>query len=187
MARWHDLWMTPALAPEIEQELNIERLLSVSRQQPIAAAAHAGVSLALAAAVESPAAPRVLIALAGFQFIAALQLNAWWRHRRKPRPLRISDGTIGRIVLWTALLGLMWGAFTAHFMAISSHRDCALVAIVVVGMAASGATMLTSIPAAAVIFVISTIAPISIAAFVMGLHGDVMGARGDIVFGLFLA
>ena len=51
MARWHSLWLTSDLAPEVERELNIERLRAIARHQPLAAAAHAGMSLALAAAV----------------------------------------------------------------------------------------------------------------------------------------
>ncbi|TAL02303.1 MAG: HAMP domain-containing histidine kinase [Rhodospirillaceae bacterium] len=187
MARWHSLWLTPVLAPEIEQELNIERLMSVARQQPIAATAHAGVSLALAAAVEAPVGPWGLLALGGFQIMAALQLKVWLQHRRKPRPLQVSDATIGRIILWTAVLGLMWGVFTAHLLTVSSHRDCALLGVVIVGMAASGSTMLTAIPAAGMIFVAFVIAPIVTVSIVMGLHADIMGTRSDIVFGMFLA
>jgi hypothetical protein len=40
MARWLALWLNPALTPEIEREVNIERLVTTPRHQPLAALAH---------------------------------------------------------------------------------------------------------------------------------------------------
>jgi len=179
MARWHSLWMTPALAPEVEKELNIERLTSVSRHQAISAVAHSGMSLALAASVHAPVQSPALYMLPVLQILAALQLATWWRHRSKSRPLRVSDKTISRIVLWSVMMGLAWGAYTGHLMANAVGRDCALLSIVIVGMAAGAVGMLTSIPAAVMAFLIFSMTPAAVVGFLME-------GRGNLIFGIFM-
>src|SRR4051812_45387573 len=109
MARWHSLWLTPEHAPEIERELNVERLVTMARHQPLAAGAHAGMSVALSAVVHSAIDPLLWLMLGAFQMAAAAQMAVWWRHRKKRRPARVSDDTITRIILWTVMWGLLWG------------------------------------------------------------------------------
>src|SRR5687767_14459404 len=98
MARWHALWIKPVLAPDIERELNVERLLAVVRLQPVAAAANSVNSLILAIAAWPFFRPPAFIALVVlFQIAAIWQLYVWARRRGRPRPSEIRDRTITRL------------------------------------------------------------------------------------------
>ena len=84
MALWHALWFKPDLTPEIEREVNIERLRLMARQQGVSAAAHAVNSLMLVVAAW-PVIPHglLLASLIPFQGAALWQAVLWWRHRRR--------------------------------------------------------------------------------------------------------
>jgi signal transduction histidine kinase len=159
MARWHSLWLIPEHAPEIEQELNVERLVTMARHQPLAAGAHAGMSIALSAAVQTPISSLHWLMLGAFQLAATAQMAVWWRHRKKRRPAHVSGDTVTRIILWTVMWGLLWGTLTADFLAAAHNRDGAFIGIVIIGMAAGGTAMLTAIPAAAAAFLACSMFP----------------------------
>jgi signal transduction histidine kinase len=180
MARWHGLWMTPAQPPDIERELNIERLLATARHQPLSAAAHSLVSLMLAGTL-LPAPPRpILIVLALIQVAAAIQLAIWWRHRYNHRPSRVTDRTMTRLIAWSLVWGALWGFYGASLMASVSEAGRAPIAVAIVGMTAGGVNMLMSLPAAVAAFVTLMVLP---PAWVAAATGDRMG----LVLGFWLA
>ena len=161
MARWHALWLKPDLTPALEREVNGERLRTMARQQPVSVAAHVLNSLVLVIAGwhALPHAP-LLAGYAVFLATAASQLYVWWHHRHSKRPPSVGDRTITRIVVWSVGLGTLWGALSASLLASVHDGGVELVTCLVVGcMAAGGALMLYTIPAALVAFVGFTLLP----------------------------
>lgn len=173
MARWHALWMKPALAPDTERELNVERLLAVVRLQPIAAVAHSVNSLILTVAAYPYFRHSAFLALFGFLQIAALwQLYLWASRRGRPRPREIKDRTITRLVAWAAVYGLLWGAFTTALVISVPDAGVDLLTFSMIAGTAAGATiMLYCIPAAIVAFLALAIVP---PWFAVAVSGDRM-------------
>jgi len=186
MARWHALWMRPSLAPEIERELNVERLLAMVRHQPVAAVSHAVNSAILTvAAWPHFRAPAFLILAIALQLIAASQLYVWWRKRDRPRPTEIKDRTVTRIVLWSAAYGALWGATASLLILSTSDTNIQLLTFTMIaGMAAGGAIMLYCIPAAMIVFLALTAIPPWIA---VAVWPDRMGGGMMAYMGLYMA
>ena len=161
MARWHALWLKLDLTPAIEREVNIERLVTVARHQPVAALAHSINSAILIAVVWPHLNHWLLLSVAAiFQGAALSQFYEWWRHRKHRRPSRVADSTINRIVVWALFLGILWGAFSTTLLATSQLADVYLLVIMVLaGMAAGGTIMLHGIPAALFAFLMFSFVP----------------------------
>jgi signal transduction histidine kinase len=160
MARWHALWLKPALPPEIDREVNIERLMTMAHHQPVSAAAHLVNALILANAAWPLAPHWMSITFALLIGGASLfQLYAWWTHRGRPRPTHVSDRTLNRIVFWSMAFGAMWGIFTTALLAIAQTQIDLLVGVIIAGMAAGATMMLYSIPAALMAFLAFTMLP----------------------------
>ncbi|MGE4062077.1 MAG: sensor histidine kinase [Rhodospirillaceae bacterium] len=161
MARWHALWMKPVLAPDIERELNVERLLALVRLQPIAAVAHSVNSLILTVAAWPDFRHPMFMALAVIvQIAAAWQLLVWWSRRGRSRPGEIKDRTITRLVLWAVVYGLLWGAFTSTLVVSVPEAGVDLLTFsMIAGMAAGATIMMYSIPAAMVAFLVLAMVP----------------------------
>jgi signal transduction histidine kinase len=188
MARWHALWMKPALAPDIERELNVERLLAVVRLQPIAAIAHSANSFILtAAAYPHFHHPAFLALFAFFQIAALRQLYIWASRRGRRRPQEIKDRTITRLVAWAAGYGLLWGAFTTTLVISVPDAGVDLLTFSMIAGTAAGATiMLYCIPAAMVAFLALAIIPPWIA---VAISGDRMApgiVAYTVLYGIFL-
>ena len=162
MARWHALWLKPDLPPDIEREVNIERLMTMARHQPVAAPAHALNSLILAVACWPFVTQHWLLVIFVllFQFAAVWQLRAWWKHRNVGRPSRVTDRTITRATIWAMYFGGVWGLFEALLLAGTPSRDGdLLICTIIAGMAAGGTLMLYPVPASMVGFVIACMVP----------------------------
>lgn len=170
MARWHALWMKPVLEPDIERELNVERLLAVVRLQPVAAVAHTLNSLILAVAAWPYFRHPAFLALLGvFQIAALWQLYVWARRRGRQRPSQIKDRTITRLVIWGMAYGAMWGVYTTMLVvAVPDPGVDLLVFSMIAGTAAGGTIMMYSIPAAMVAFLALAIVPPWIAVALAG-------------------
>jgi len=170
MARWHALWMKPALAPDIERELNVERLLAVVRLQPVAAVAHSVNSIILAiAAWPYFRPPAFLVLLAIFQVAAVWQLFVWARRRGRSRPQQIKDRTITKLVIWAVAYGFMWGLFTTALVVSVPDAGVDLLTFsLIAGIAAGGTIMMYCIPAAMVGFLALAIVPPWIAVALSG-------------------
>ncbi len=161
MARWHALWLKPAFTPEIEREINVERLRLMARQQGVSAAAHAFNSLMLAAAAWSSVDHTLLLAtVAPLQMIAAWQLSLWLRHRHRRRPSAVGDTTITRICVWSLAFGALWGGLAASLLVrVHDPEVQLLICLVVIGMASGSTMMLFSIPAALMGFLAFSVVP----------------------------
>jgi len=161
MARWHALWLSPALTPEIEREVNIERLVTMARHQPLAALAHS-VNSAVLIFAAWPHFNHWALTFVGvvFQGAALRQFYEWWRHRKHRRPSKVADRTITRIVIWALSLGALWGAFNTALLATSPSAEInLLIVMVLAGMAAGGTIMLHNIPAALFAFLTLCVTP----------------------------
>ena len=171
MARWHALWLKPDLTPEIEREVNIERLMTMARHQPVAAPAHAVNSIILAFACWSFVDQRLLLItfVAVFQLAAVWQLRAWWKHRNVARPSKVSDRTITRATVWSFYFGGAWGVFTALLLASTPSREAdLLIFTIIAGITAGGAMMLYAVPAGMLVFLLACAAPPWIVVAVQG-------------------
>lgn len=162
MARWHALWLKPELSPEIEREINIERLVTMARHQPVAAPAHAINSIILGAAcwpaVKYPWLLGAFILL--FQLAAVWQLRAWWLHRKDGRPSRVTDRTITRATMWSFYFGAVWGLFTAMLLASMPGQDYdLLICTIIAGISAGGTMMLYPVPAGLLAFILISVTP----------------------------
>ncbi len=162
MARWHALWLKPDLSPEIEREVNIERLMTMVRHQPVAAPAHALNSIVLAVAgwpVVEQKWLLILVALV-FQAAAIWQLHSWWVHRHSARPSRVTERTINRATLWSVGFGAAWGLFsTILLMTEPGPRVELLIYTLIAGTAAGGAMMTYTIPACMLGFLVLCLLP----------------------------
>ena len=172
MARWHALWLKPDLTPEIEREVNIERLMTMARHQPVAAPAHAINSIVLAVACWPFVTQRwlVIALVALFQLAAVWQLRAWWKHRNVARPSRVTDRTINRATFWSMGFGGFWGLFTAVLLSSTPSREAdLLIFTIIAGISAGGTMMLYAVPASMLMFLVSCTLPPWI---VVGFEGD---------------
>jgi len=162
MARWHALWLKPDLTPETEHEVNIERLITMARHQPVAAPAHALNSVILAVTCWHFVEQRwiLLIMVTLFQLAAIWQLRAWWKHRNSGRPSRVTDRTITRAIVWALFFGGVWGIFTAMLLSGTPSADADLLILTIIaGISAGGAMMLYAVPAGMVLFIVACAAP----------------------------
>ena len=161
MARWHALWLKPDLTPEIEREINIERLVTMARHQPLAALAHS-INSAVLIFAAWPYLNHWVLGLTGliFQAAAVRQFYDWWCHRKLQRPSEVAEHTITRIVVWALGLGALWGAFNTTLLATSPSPEVnLLILMVLAGMAAGGTIMLHNIPAALFTFLVLCVIP----------------------------
>jgi len=162
MARWHALWLKPDLSPDVEREVNIERLMTMARHQPVAAPAHAINSLILAVACWPFVTQRWLMVamVILFQFAAIWQLRAFWKHRKSGRPSRVTDRTINRATIWSLYFGGVWGLFAALLLASTPSQDAdLLICTIIAGIAAGGTMMLYPVPAGMLGFLLACMLP----------------------------
>ncbi len=166
MARWHGLWMAPAQTPEFEREVNIERLMTIARHQPVSAAAHSLSSLVLAITYFELAPTLITAFTVAIQGLACLQFWIWLRHRHKVRPSHASARTMNRIVVSSLVWGAIWGGFAYVLMSVAPEGGRAPTCMILIGMAAGGVNMLAGLPAASMAFLALAIAPAAVAAAV---------------------
>jgi signal transduction histidine kinase len=151
----------PFLTPSFEDELRVERLLSIAQHQPLAGIAHILNASVLAVACWSSV-NHVFIAgmMTLFAVATALQLKAWWRNRKRQRPRTTSDRTLRRIVAWSSAFGVLWGAYTAGLIwQLQSNELLILVCMVIAGLCAGGLVMLYPLPAAHTVFQAAMVIP----------------------------
>ena len=168
MAQWHSLGWSPAVTAEIEQEINVQRLTTLLRNQPVTAAAHIVNSLTLTifALTQGAKLGSVVFAMqAGLLLAAALQFRTWFKNRHRTIPETVSDRPATRAVVYALIFGALWGFFVAALLVARISPGVDLIAcIVAAGMMAGGVTMLFMIPAAAAAFIVG-IVPAPLTAF----------------------
>jgi len=149
------------LAAEIANAVNIERLLTMSRHQPVAAIAHIFNAGLLAYASWPSKQPIFLISVLALFFITSVrQLFAWWRNRNRPRPHHVSDKTIRRVVWWAAAFGLLWGILNGGLVYMQPSPELlVIICAVYVGMSAGSFLMLYTIPSALAAFLFCSVSP----------------------------
>jgi signal transduction histidine kinase len=163
MARWHALWLPPTITPELANDVNIERLMTMSRHQPVSAAAHIVSSVVLTMACwPYYDSTTLLIFLLAILFAASLQLRSWWTRRNRPRPRQVLDRTITRAFIWAIVFGCLWGLYTSTLLAkapASAPDLRLLIALVTAGISAGGAIFMYPIPAATAVFMLTCVGP----------------------------
>ena len=163
MARWHSLWLRPAITPDLANDVNVERLMTMSRHQPVAATSHIVSSTILTWACWPHYQPATLLAFQVTILVAAFwQLQTWWTHRGRPRPRHVSDRTITRACIWAIVFGILWGVYMATLLALAPETAPdlrLLICLVAAGLSAGGVIFLYPIPAAAAAFMLASLVP----------------------------
>jgi len=100
----------------------------------------------------------------GLVFLVAtgLQMRTWWRNHERLRPRKVQNKVLTRAVLWSVLIGGVWGAFAAVSMPAQSVTHQVLLVAVVAAVTAGPVTILQPLPAAAGAYVVSIVGPVLI-------------------------
>jgi signal transduction histidine kinase len=176
------------LPTEIANAVNIERLLTMARLQPVAATAHV-INAAILAFACWPTTDRYFLTtvMVLFLFGAGWQLTTWARNRGRPRPRKVSDRTIRRVTWWATAFGALWGAYLGGLMLSDPAPELQLiVCAVALGMTAGGYLMLYTIPAAMTAFIALSFAPPWIVVVARGGPYDYALAAYALVYLTFL-
>jgi signal transduction histidine kinase len=168
MANWHSLWLTPGLRSELKREADVERIASIVRFSPVVAGTNLLFFLITAVFLWDTVGPRQLIAWAVvFLIVTGLQMRTWWRNHERDRPQRVQSRVLTRAVLWSALIGGVWGAFAALTMPVHSVTHQVLLVATVAAVTAGPVTILQPLPAAAGAYVVSIMTPVLVRAATM--------------------
>ena len=171
----------------MQQSLRAERIVLISRASPYMAAANAINALVTLAVIhDGRFDPNALPWAIVFLCIAAVQLLGWWRYRDRPRPLDPSGRFDRHTLIWSFIVGALWGAMVAiHFPGAPPHVQLVL-GIVATGMASAAAVVMTPLPSAAAIFVTACIGPLVVVNFSLGNIANLALATFGVIYGLFL-
>jgi|GEM_PF-3094917 len=182
------LRLTSDIPADIANAVNIERLLTMARHQPVAATAHM-VNAAILTAASWPTVDHVLLVgvMALFVTGGAWQLLTWSRNRNRPRPRKIGQTTIRRVTWWAAAFGGLWGAFLGGLMLSGPPAELQLIiCAVALGMSAGGYLMLYTIPPAMLVFIALSLAPPWVVVVTRGGPYDYALAAYSVVYLSFL-
>lgn len=171
----------------MQQSIRAERIVLISRAAPYMAAANAINALATLAVIhDGQIHPAALPWAVAFLCIAAIQLSGWWRYRKKDRPRNPTARFDRHTLIWSFVVGAMWGAMVAiHFPGAEPHVQLVL-GIVSAGMASAAAVVMTSFPAAAIAFAATCLGPVIVVNFSLGSITNLALATFGVVYGLFL-
>jgi signal transduction histidine kinase len=179
----------PPIDPaELTNAVNIERLLSIARHQPLAAVAHI-LNAAILAIAAWPSTDRTFLTVMLALFVGGglWQLGTWARNRKRPRPRRIGARTIRRVTWWAAAFGLAWGTLTAGLMIQNPPTELlVLVCAVLAGISAGGCVMLYTMPTAMATFLGLSVAPAWLVVIGRGSLFDLALAAYTVIYLTFL-
>ncbi|MCR9256661.1 MAG: ATP-binding protein [Alphaproteobacteria bacterium] len=153
MADWHRMGFGGPLTGAVEKELDIERLVFLSRQRFISSAAHF-VNSTLAVILLWPYhGTELLFWMLAFYAFALQGIFGWWKNRDRPRP-RSAPVRIRRSGTVTAgAIGILWGVFCAYYMPADNDLVLLLLCFIITGNAAGGAIATYPLPSAAFAFI----------------------------------
>jgi len=167
MADWHSLWIGRAETRAIEEEVRIEQVLTVSRSVPITSSINIADGWFLVAFLWDDTQRHVLLGWAlMLTLFHAPQLFAWSRRRHRPRPARIREAVITRIVLLAAAAGALWGLGAVMIFDSASLESQVLLCLAIAGMAAGCLPALTCLPAACASYLLASGLPLLWALFI---------------------
>lgn len=159
-ARWRLHTGAQGLAAWIVDEVNVEKLLQLNRNQLVAAIAGILNPLLLASAIWAPAHAQFLVVwtVAGW-LLAGLQFRGWYLHRNKPRPSRAPRRLTWKVCTLALVGSIYWAILPVVFVPVVGDFEILVIALVVCGMGVGGAVSLAMVPLAAALFFCITIAP----------------------------
>jgi len=147
------------LSGAVERELDIDRLVYLSRQRFATSIAHM-VNGGLAAILLWPDHGIELLAwVAALYGFALFGLAGWFKYRRHPRPTRPPPRLLPKATLQAGLIGLLWGAFCATYMPVDDPVVLLLLCFIITGNAAGGLLVTYPLPAAALAYLAGLMAP----------------------------
>lgn len=159
-ARRHLVGRTDGIADWIRNDVDIERLLQLNRNQLIASIVGVLNPLLLASAIWAPGYATFLgIWTVTGWLLAGLQFRSWYRHRGKPRPRRCPPRLTEKVCLLALAGGLYWAVLPVVIMPMVDGFNVLVIAMVVCGMGVGGTVILALVPFASAAFFCITMFP----------------------------
>jgi len=150
----YSLWLIAPLDDDLAREVDVERVVQLSRHQALAGAVNLVNALIVAAFFWDIAPLGELGAWIGaIALLAGAQFCSWARNRNKPRPRRVPRRVLRRAVWWSAVAGAVWGGFALTQYPDGSAAHQIMIAFVIGGMAAGSIPILHPLPMAQFSFV----------------------------------
>ncbi len=168
MANWHSLWLSKPLQAELRREADVERIASIVRFSPVVAGSNLLFYLITAVFLWNEVGAEMLLVWGCvFATTTILQLRTWWRNRDRARPNSVRDKVLTRAILWSVLIGGLWGAFACVAMPLQSVTHQVLLVAIVAAVTAGPVTILQPLPAAAGAYVLAVIGPVLVRTITM--------------------
>ncbi len=180
-------WRRQNLPRAIEKDIRVERIVLISRATPYMAAANAiNALITLTVLYDAEFHLAMLPWALAFLSIAAIQIAGWWRYRHRDRPRNPSGRYDRHAVIWSLIVGSLWGALVAtHFPAASPNVQLVL-GVVCAGMASGAAVAMTPLPIAAAAFVTACMGPFVLVSLSLGGLANAALAAFAVVYSVFL-
>ncbi|MDF1722025.1 MAG: ATP-binding protein [Minwuia sp.] len=153
-------------------QIRVQQMAILTRRSPVIFVAVAA-NAVLTAAVAGPAhQPQFAMLWAGLLCVLSVAGLLRWYFRRKPvTPDYVSNRGPRRLAIAATLHGLLWGTGCAVIFPVTAGSEQVFVGIVEAGMAAAGATMLATLPAASIGYTLGCLIPFIIR---LALHDDAL-------------
>lgn len=168
-------------------QIRVQQMAILTRRSPVifvAVAANAVLTAAIAGVAHQP---RFALIWAGVIVALSLAGLLRWYFRRKPIvPDFVSNRGPRRLAIAATLHGTLWGVGCAVMFPVSAGSEQVFLGMVEAGMAAAGATMLATLPAASIGYTLGCMVPFIIRLI---LHDDALNwtlAAMAVVFTLVL-
>ncbi|MDF1734442.1 MAG: ATP-binding protein [Minwuia sp.] len=153
-------------------QIRVQQMAILSRRTPvifIAVAANAMLTGGIAGAVQLPEFALVwTIIMVGLSLAGLLR---WIARRRKHSPEFVSERGPRRIAIAATVQGTIWGVGCSIMFPIMPGMEQMLIGIVQAGMAAAGAFILATLPAASIGYTVGCLLPFAVR---LALHDDVL-------------
>jgi two-component system, cell cycle sensor histidine kinase PleC len=176
------------LSEDIFRDIRIERILMIHRMLPSAAIVNSLASVLIISLLDlSGKFMSLWVWALAFQVIAVLQILTFFRHRKTPPPTNPSMRHSRRAIIWSGIIGSVWGSFVAVHFANADLENQFILALVAGGMAAGTVVTLTSHPLAAVAYLIGGMVLPTIIIALQGTPIYLAMAFLSVIFTTFLA
>jgi signal transduction histidine kinase len=173
MSGFSTFWVTHETGQSATgNQIRVQQMAILSRRTPvifIAVGANAVLTGGVAGAIQQPEFALVWTIIMVAMSVAGLV--RWVIRRRKTQPKRVSERGPRKVAIAATVQGTIWGVGCAIMFPIMPGFEQMLIGIVLAGMAAAGASVLATVPAASMGYTVGCLVPF---AFRLALHDDAL-------------
>ena len=173
MSGFSTFWVTHETGQSATgNQIRVQQMAILSRRTPvifIAVGANAVLTGGVAGAIQQPEFALVWTIIMVAMSVAGLV--RWVIRRRKTLPKRVSERGPRKVAIAATVQGTIWGVGCAIMFPIMPGFEQMLIGIVLAGMAAAGASVLATVPAASMGYTVGCLVPF---AFRLALHDDAL-------------